>query len=215
MRQLSKGFLLSIEGIDGSGKSTLAQQLMQALNQQQFPVLLTKEPGDTPLGQYLRTLVQEKRVPICSKAEFLLFAADRAQHFQDCIIPALEQKKIIISDRLADSSLVYQGYGRGLSLEMIQSINEWAMNVIQPDLVIYLKITADTAAQRIAKRNLALSSFEKEKQTFINALIQGFDTIFIHRKNVITINAHQSMEQVTAQTFNSISSWMKQQQIIN
>lgn len=213
MLHLSHGLLIAIEGIDGSGKSTLAAQLTQELLTLEWPVLLTKEPGDTPLGQQLRTIVQEKKVPVCPKAEFLLFAADRAQHFQDCIIPALEEKKLVISDRLSDSSLVYQGYGRGLSLELINSINQWAMNGLQPDLVIYLKISSKVAAERIAKRNQKLSSFEKEKQTFIEKLIHGFDTVFSNRKNVIVINAEQSSDLVTSQAISVIKTWISQKNI--
>lgn len=207
MLQLKRGLLIAIEGIDGSGKSTLAQHLAQQLGKQ-FPVLLTKEPGDTPLGKHLRTLVQEKQVPICSKAEFLLFAADRAQHFESMIIPALEQKKIIISDRLADSSLVYQGFGRGLSLDVIKNTNEWAMNGLRPDLVLYLKIDAKTATERIRARNLALTSFEKEKEAFIEKLIHGFDTLFENRANVITVNAHESAPFVTTSTVTAITQWI-------
>ena len=208
MLQLQRGLLLSIEGIDGSGKSTLAHQLAHALREKQFPVLLTKEPGDTPLGKQLRALVQEKNVPICPKAEFLLFAADRAQHFQDMIIPALEQKHIVISDRLADSSLVYQGYGRGLCLDVIKHTNEWAMNGLKPDLVIYLKIDAEVATQRIASRNLALSSFEKEKQSFIEKLIHGFDTLLANRSDVITVDAHESADIVTTHAITAITQWI-------
>ena len=206
MHTLKKGILIAIEGIDGSGKSTLAKNLYDQLSKQQYPVLLTKEPGATPLGQYLRTLVQEKRVPITAKAEFLLFAADRAQHFADVILPNLQQNKIIISDRMADSSIVYQGYGRCLDTAKITMINEWVMQNKRPDITIYVHVSTQIAAERILQRNVALTSFEKEKQEFIQKLMHGFDTLYKDRKDVIIVDGTQSPEKVTAQALQEIVS---------
>ncbi len=214
MHTLEKGILIAIEGIDGSGKSSLAKDLHHELLTQKHPVLLTKEPGATPFGQHLRALVQEKKVAICPKAEFLLFATDRAQHFQELIIPALTSKKIIISDRMADSSLVYQGYGRGLDIPMINTINTWVMDGITPDLTIYVKVSPDVAGQRIMKRNAALTSFEKEKKDFIQKLVHGFDTLYKDRKDVIIIDGNQSLQDVATQATAAVLSWISHQNII-
>lgn len=207
-----KGFLVSIEGIDGSGKSTLAASLVSALSSYGFPVLLTKEPGATELGTILRSLVQKKEMPICSKAEYLLFAADRAQHFEQIIIPALEKGKIIISDRMADSSLVYQGYGRGLEKNMINQINTWTMNDITPDITIYVKVSAQTAFKRIIKRNAEFTSFEKEQTDFIERLITGFDEVFAARSNTVWCDGEQTPENISNQATQSIISWITNQQ---
>lgn len=149
---------------------------------------MTKEPGDTTLGQKLRHILHEEKEHVCDLSEYLLFASDRAQHFTQIVIPALKQNKIVISDRMADSSLAYQGYGRGLNLEMIKSVNKWAMQNIEPDLTFYIKIDAKTAFDRIKKRNKTLTSFEKEKLEFWNKVLFGFEQIFKNRKNVITID---------------------------
>lgn len=212
MINLKKGILIAIEGIDGSGKSSLAKNLYQELLNQKYPVLLTKEPGATPLGQQLRSLVQEKKVAICPKAEFMLFATDRAQHFEELVIPTLNQNKLIISDRMSDSSLVYQGYGRGLDIQTIRMVNAWVMNGINPDITIYVKVSADVAAQRILARNAALTSFEKEKQDFIQKLITGFDTLYKNRNDVIIIDGNQSPENVTQHATMALISWIKQHQ---
>ncbi len=196
MLTLKKGVLIAIEGIDGSGKSSLAKNLHQALLAQEYQVLLTKEPGATALGQQLRTLVQEKKVPICPKAEFLLFATDRAQHFQEVIIPNLAHGKIIISDRMADSSLVYQGFGRGLDKHTIAMVSAWTMNDIKPDITIYVKVSLETASARVKQRNAELTSFEKEKQEFIQKLIDGFDALYKDRTDVIIIDGNRSLEEV-------------------
>ena len=123
MKKLKKGILISIEGIDGSGKSTLANKLRDKLQQDAFDVLLTYEPGDSALGKHLRKILHERDFEICGKSEFLLFASDRAQHFESVIIPNLKENKIVVSDRMGDSSVAYQGYGRGEDIDMIKNIN--------------------------------------------------------------------------------------------
>jgi dTMP kinase len=119
MKNLKKGVLISFEGIDGSGKSLLVNNLYKIL-QTQYKTLITKEPGETDLGKKIRKIVQEQNVKIGPLAEYLLFATDRAQHFTEFIIPNLQEKYLILSDRLADSSIVYNGYGRDLPINKIK-----------------------------------------------------------------------------------------------
>jgi len=194
-----KGLLVAIEGIDGSGKSSLANALEKSLLENNLEVLLTKEPGDTELGRQLRVFLHENKEHICDQAEYLLFAADRAQHFETVIIPALEKKKVIISDRLADSSLAYQGYGRGLDLDMIKQINRWAMRNIEPDIVFYIKLDLKTALSRITQRGAKLTSFEAEAEHFFKRVSDGFDTIFKNRSHVVFLDGKNSIETLTQQ----------------
>lgn len=201
-----KGLLIVIEGIDGAGKSTLAQNLAYKLQTDGHETVLTKEPGGSSLGKQLREILQTQLMPITPIAEYLLFAADRAQHMQDVVKPALKRGAIVISDRMADSSLAYQGYGRGIDKNNIRLVNSWAMQTIEPDIVLYLKISAHDAAHRIKKRTI-LTTFEKEHSTFVEKLITGFETIFAQRTNVITIDGTLSAEQVTAQAYEAIHSW--------
>lgn len=211
MHTLKNGILIAIEGIDGSGKSSLAKNLYQELLNQKYAVLLTKEPGGTPLGLQLRTIVQEKKVAVCPKAEFMLFATDRAQHFNDVIIPALNEGEIIISDRMADSSLVYQGYGRGLDMEAINAVNSFVMNGIKPSVTIYVKVPLSVATERIMKRNIALTSFEKEKEDFVAKLAYGFDQLYKNRDDVIIVDGNQTQEQVLQETLAKLLPWIKKQ----
>lgn len=194
------GLLIAIEGIDGSGKSTFASGLTECLRNfldsdnlakkqkitltKEPAIILTKEPGGTELGKQLRKILQQQTTPLDPKAEFLLFAADRAQHFKDIVIPALKKNNIVISDRMHISSLVYQGYGRGLDLNLLKTVNNWAMNGYAPDILFYLKIDLDTAKQRIMTRNKELTRFEKEKESFMQALITGFDNLLIHNSGI-------------------------------
>lgn len=208
MENIPNGLLISIEGIDGSGKSSLAKGLEFALQKNSFTVVLTKEPGATPLGKTLRSKLMDKDVPVCDKAEFLLFATDRSQHFDQVVTPALAKGSIVISDRMADSSIVYQGYGRGLDIEKLKMINSWAMNDKEPDIVFYLKLSAEEAYKRIASRNEPLTSFEKEK-SFMNTLEKGFDTLFKDRKNVIIMDALQPKAIIVKAAFKYITQWIK------
>lgn len=202
MRTLTTGVLITLEGIDGSGKSTLAANLAAALVKEQLPVVLTQEPGRTGLGKLVKPIVQEKKVPLAPLAEFFLFAADRAQHFDEVVVPALAAHQIVISDRMADSSLVYQGYGKGLDLERINQVNTWAMRSIQPTLVIYVKVTPAVARARLIARKQGLSSFEQS--AYQEKIAAGFDTLLSHRPHVITVNGELDQETLTHTTLTSI-----------
>jgi len=205
MRRSYSGYLISIEGIDGSGKSSLAKALAEHLGKKGMSVLLTKEPGGTNLGQALRYLLQTQKKDVCAKAEFLMFAADRAQHFEELIIPALKQGSIIIADRMADSSVAYQGYGRKIGATMISSINEWAMQGIRPDLTLYLRINPEQALARVQARNdKAVWSIEQERYDFWQRVIKGYEEIFSQRTNVITLDAMLSIEQLCQQALPAI-----------
>lgn len=198
------GFLVAFEGIDGSGKSSLIQTIADVLTQKHIPVVLTKEPGGSLLGKTLRTLLQEQPVPIDHKAEFLLFAADRAQHVQEIIKPARVQGKIILSDRLADSSVIYQGYGRGLDIHMINTVNSWALDGIRPDLTIYVYIDAQTATDRIIERGKELTAFEKEAEAFFNKLIMGYTELYKDRTDVVVIDGRQSREEMVQEAYEAL-----------
>lgn len=213
MYTLTHGVLITLEGIDGSGKSTLAANLAAAFTHEQIPVTLTKEPGKTALGKLIRPIVQEKKVPLHPLAEFFLFAADRAQHFDELVIPALAQQHMVISDRMADSSLVYQGYGKGLDLEQIQMVNKWAMRLVQPTLIIYVKIDPHLARARLIARNQGLSAFE-EQITYQERLAAGFDKLLANRDNVILVKGEQDQQTLTQTTYEKIIDRLIEQRLL-
>ncbi len=191
------GKLITIEGIDGAGKSSLVESLKSYLEDCGYEVLTTREPGGSQLGKAIRSLIQERTCPISDRAEFLLFAADRAQHIQEVIIPALTRGAIVISDRLADSSLAYQGYGRGLDQAFINHVNQWALSGITPDLTIYLKIDYATARQRMRIRAEKATAIEQEKEVFFNRVIAGFNAIFSERSAAFIVDARVSQDEIT------------------
>ncbi|MDR3646072.1 MAG: dTMP kinase [Candidatus Babeliales bacterium] len=203
MKKLEYGFFIAIEGIDGSGKSTLAKNIYNYLNELGYETILTKEPGGTPLGLQLRTILQTKNTPVNTKAEFLLFAADRAQHFSNVIMPALNNNKIIISDRLNDSSIAYQGYGRSLDIETLKHINNWAMGDIKPNLTIFVRVDTNIAFKRIKARKEELTDFEKE-QSFMNKVAFGFQEMYQNRTDVVTLDGNKTQEELLADAVNTI-----------
>ncbi len=198
------GLLCTIEGVDGSGKTTLVQNLKQLFSQTEFPTFFTREPGATNLGKKLRTIILEKEVTTCPLSEFLLFAADRAQHFQEFIIPKLQEGTLVISDRMADSSLAYQGYLKGIDMNMINSVNNWCMQQIKPDITFYLKISADDAKKRISSYRTNSDKFEQDLLNHLEKLISAFDDIFSKRDNVIIIDATQDAQVIAEQIFKEL-----------
>lgn len=144
---------MAFEGPDGSGKSTQARALAAAWEAAGHPVHLTREPGGTDLGERLRSLVLDpEHAPIDPRTEALLFSAARAAHVERSIRPAVRAGTTVVTDRFIDSSVAYQGVGRGLGVDWIVRLNEWAVAGMLPDLTVVLDIDAETAAARRTSR---------------------------------------------------------------
>lgn len=203
MRSL-QGTLIAFEGIDGAGKSTLLRAVERACADRNLPISTTKQPGGTPLGKDIRTLFK-KEYAMCPQAEFLLFAADRAQHMQ-YILPKLAAGHVVLSDRMADSSVAYQGYGRGLDIAFIKQVNAWVMPV-QPDLIIYVDIPVELALKRIAQRNEQITIFEEDRH-FLQRLHAGFAQMYANTHNVIRIDGTQHTDTVAHTTITQVFSWL-------
>ena len=148
-----RGIFVTIEGIDGSGKSTHVDRLRWALEHQGRTVLQLREPGGTAIGESIRLiLLSRKNDGMTPEAELLLFEAARAQLVRDVIEPALTAGTIVLSDRFMDSTVAYQGYGRGMDLELIERLNAFAVGACRPDLTILLDVEPQEAARRVNKR---------------------------------------------------------------
>lgn len=147
-----QGKFITFEGIDGSGKSTQLRMLAGELRQRGVDVITTHEPGGTPLGRRLREAFLETEETVAPIAELLLFAADRAQHVEFLIKPALADGRIVISDRYADATFAYQGAGRGFTEATVNEIIKLATSGLKPDLTLFFDISVDNALQRMGKR---------------------------------------------------------------
>jgi dTMP kinase len=161
---------IAFEGGEGSGKSTQA-----ALVAGRLDAVLTREPGGTTLGGELRSLLLGSGVyRVGPRAEALMMAADRAQHLQELILPALSDGRHVVSDRSAYSSLAYQGGGRQLGIDSVRAINDWAVYGRWPDIVVYLKIDRAVATSRL---NRSLDRIEQEDEAFHTRVAEAFDQL--------------------------------------
>lgn len=166
---LAEGFFITFEGIEGSGKTTQINLLAEHLQKKGCDVLISREPGGTPLGEKIRQLLLDPQYDSMDyRTEILLYAADRAQHVKDKIKPALEQGKIVISDRFVDSNLAYQAAGRGLDYEMVYQINDWVIDSTWPDLTLLLDIDISEGLKRARALSLdeAGDRLEREVDDF-------------------------------------------------
>ena len=160
---------IAFEGLEGCGKSTHVTRLAAALG-----AVATREPGGTTIGASLRaTMIDAANTMLSPRAEALLMAADRAQHLDELVTPALQRGQHVISDRSAYSSLAYQGYGRQLDLAMLKQFNSWAINNRWPDLVVYIDVPLDILLERLKKREL--DRFEREDRSFFERIARGFN----------------------------------------
>jgi dTMP kinase len=169
----SRGFFITFEGCEGCGKSTQTRLLYNKLQNDKIATVLTQEPGGTPLGNKVRSLLKVKRnIDISPLAELFLFNSCRSQLVADVINPALDSGKVVICDRFADSTLVYQGYGRGLDLKLITSVNAIATGGLEPDLTVLLDTDPELGLQR--KHNSADDRFEAENIAFHRKIRDGY-----------------------------------------
>jgi dTMP kinase len=171
------GLFITFEGIDGCGKSTQRDLLAEELKRRGLDVLVTREPGGTAIGEDIRKiLVSEASVHIAPTTELLLYVAARAQHVAESIRPALEAGRIVVSDRYTDSTVAFQGYGRGLDLEMIATLNKFATADLKPDLTIVFDLDPATARGRLGSRPIGglLGAFDEQHSDFHERMRQGY-----------------------------------------
>ena len=169
---MKKGLFITFEGIDGCGKTTQIELLKESLEEKGYTVLLTREPGAKGLGEKLREILLNYDGEVSSNCESFLFLADRAQHIDTIIKPAIDKGVIVLCDRHTDSTVAYQGYGRQLDLEQIYQLNKIATNGIIPDITFILDIDIDTSLQRIGKgrdrmENSGREFFERVRKGYI------------------------------------------------
>lgn len=172
---MRNGLFITIEGPDGSGKSTQINYIKEYFNRREMECVFTREPGGTPIGEKLREIILDKNNgEMGDMTEALLYAAARAQHVDELIKPALESGKIIICDRFIDSSIAYQGYGRGLG-DSVRIINEYAVGDCMPDITFLMELSPEIGKSRIKAENQ--DRLESEKLEFHNRVYEGYKEI--------------------------------------
>jgi dTMP kinase len=171
----STGLFIAFEGGDGAGKSTQAARLSDALESRGLSVLRTREPGGTPIGEKLRSLVLDHgHGTIDARTEALMFAAARAAHAHQVIRPALANGTVVVTDRYIDSSVAYQGAGRGLGADGVLSLNEWATEGLHPHLTVLLDVDPADGRQRRTAGDATEDRLESEPDEFHSAIRHAF-----------------------------------------
>jgi dTMP kinase len=195
---------ITFEGVEGCGKSTQSQLLYRRLQKLAIPSILIHEPGITALGKKITRLLKwSKEINISPISELLLFNASRAQLIEEVIKPALEEGKVVICDRYADSTTAYQGYGRGLSLLTVESVNHIAMKGITPHLTILLNVPVESGLRR--KDNTPSDRFHDENLNFHRRVREGFKKLSAAEpERWLVIDGTQSKEEIAGEIWERI-----------
>ncbi len=191
---MNNGYFITLEGADGCGKSTQAHLLAEYLKNRGCPILLTREPGGTPLAEEIRRVIlTPSSEPLTPLAEILLYAASRAQHVSQLIKPALAEGKIVISERFIDSSLAYQGWALGWDLKLIGEINQIAAAGVEPDLTFLLDVNTERSISRLNNRLEANKTqgdrIESRGFAFQEKVRQGYLKLACHNPRIVVIDA--------------------------
>ena len=201
---MSKGQLISFEGLDGAGKTTQMDLLEQWLESHGVPYVRTREPGGTPLGVEIRHLLLNRpELAITPLAEAFLFQADRTQHFTTLILPALSEAKLVITDRCFDASIAYQGYARGVGMELVEQLSMLATQGYKPDLTILLDLDPSevpertgTASDQSTMRE-ERTRFDAEAEEFHKRVQEGFRALArAHPERIKVIDASRSPQEI-------------------
>ncbi|MBU7583011.1 MAG: dTMP kinase [Nostoc sp. TH1S01] len=195
------GKLIVFEGVEGCGKTTQMQLCCQWLESLGISVIVTREPGGTELGVHLRRLLLEKSEdkPVADVTELLLYAADRAQHVEQELKPNLAAGKYILCDRYTDSTVAYQGYGRGLNMSLIEKLNNIATSGLTSDLTIWLDVDVEVGLSRKRGDAAGLDRIEQETIAFHRRVQQGYSQLAAaHPSRIVQIDGSLSKETVSS-----------------
>ena len=199
---------ITFEGPEGSGKTTVINEVYHRLVKD-YDVSMTREPGGVPTGEEIRKIVLEGN-DMDIRTEAMLFAASRREHLVLKVIPALKEGKVVLCDRYIDSSLAYQGYARGIGVEEVRALNEFAINGLYPDLTIYLNVSAEVGRERIIKNSRDQNRLDQEDLKFHEKVIEGYQEI-IHNESqrFKSVNADQPLENVVEDTYQTIIKYLE------
>lgn len=205
---MGKGYFISIEGSDGSGKSTQIKLMKEYFASKGFEVVESREPGGTRIGEKIRNIILDnENVEMSPVTEALLYAASRAQHVTEVIRPCLKQGKVIICDRYIDSSIAYQGVGRGLGIDVVSKINSVAIQGIMPDLTVFFDIDPEVALNRKIEDGKA-DRLELEKLEFHKKVYKGYKQIASTNSRIKIIDASRSVMEIHKDVVNIIDEFL-------
>lgn len=209
--KMNKGFMLVVDGGNGAGKTTVIEKIRQYIENIGLEVIVTREPGGTPIGEKIRALILDPKTPEMSdKTELLLFAASRAQHLHEKILPAIEQGKIVVSDRFDTATVSFQHFARDIDIEIINKINGVVVDDFQPTMNLILDIEPALGLMRVHQRGQKLDRLESEKLTFLQRARHGYLTQAEQNPTRFKIiDASQSKEEVEHEAIQLVKALIK------
>lgn len=202
---MKKGLFITFEGPDGSGKSSVATKVTAELESRGIEVVHTREPGGIDISEQIRNIILDpKNTAMDPRTEALLYAASRRQHLVEKVLPAMKEKKVVICERFLDSSLAYQGYGRGLGFDDVLSINDFAIENTYPDLTIYLDVDVKTGLERLSGRSFK-DRLDQESIDFHNRVAEGYQEVLKRFKDrIVVVDASQDVYKVVSDSLAAI-----------
>ncbi len=201
------GLFITVEGPEGAGKTTIVQLVVEQLLKEKFKVLYTREPGGIRIAEQIRSIIlNPENVEMDGRTEALLYAAARRQHLIEKVLPAIKDGYIVLCDRFIDSSLAYQGYARGLGIEEVLAINEFAIEDTMPTKTLYFDIEPEEGFMRINRNHdREVNRLDLEKMDFHYKVRDGYHLLIKRNpQRIIKINAAQTVEKVFADTIEVI-----------
>ena len=202
---MKRGIFITFEGNDGAGKTTICKLVQEKLMEQGYEVVYTREPGGSKIAESIRNILLDvENTKMDSRTEAILYAASRRQHLVEVVQPALEAGKIVLCDRFIDSSLAYQGVGRGLGIEEVYALNQFAIDQMMPDKTIFLSVDIETGAKRMDLRG-EKNRLDLEKDSFHQKVRQGYETLLeMYPERIVKVDATGEVEEVFDLTMQEI-----------
>ncbi len=195
---MNKGLFITFEGGEGVGKTSVINAVVKRLEEDNIPYLVTREPGGSKIAEDIRNVILDKsNTEMNSRTEALLYAASRRQHLVEKVIPALNEGKIVLSDRYIDSSLAYQGYARGIGIDEVLSINMFATEGVMPDITFLFELDPEVGLQRIAANSKReINRLDLEQLSFHKKVYEGYQILKErYPERIIPIDASQSIQE--------------------
>ena len=203
---MKNGIIISFEGPDGAGKTTVLEQVLPVLQEKGYDIVTTREPGGVEIAERIRDVILDvNHVAMDSKTELLLYMAARRQHYVEKVLPALEAGKVVLIDRFIDSSIAYQGAGRGLDKDIITRLNDFATDGRKPDLTLYFDVESEIGLARIAKNaEREVNRLDLEKLDMHKRVREGYLALTEQEKRIVTIDASRELADVVSEALHII-----------
>ncbi len=203
---MKNGIIISFEGPDGAGKTTVLENVLPALQEKGYDIVTTREPGGVEIAERIRDVILDvKHVAMDSKTELLLYMAARRQHYVEKVLPALEAGKVVLIDRFIDSSIAYQGAGRGLDKDIIARLNDFATDGRKPELTLYFDVESEIGLARIAKNaDREVNRLDLEKLDMHKRVREGYLALAEQEERIVTIDASQKLDDVVSEALRLI-----------